>query len=52
MMCKKECIIAGTMAVTEEGMGSSSHVKALAFNRSKEMLFTVIADKLEVIYGW
>lgn len=52
MMCKNECVIAGSMAVIEERMRFSSHVKALAFDRSKDMLFTVIAEKVVVIYSW
>lgn len=45
----RECIIAGNIALTKEGMGSNSQVMTLALDRSMDMPFTVIGGKIEFI---
>lgn len=51
MMCKRQGISSGTMALTKEGIESNSQARALGLERSRDMLLIVIGEKLEVIGG-
>lgn len=49
MMCKRECIIAGNITLTKEGMGSNSQVMGIGLRQEHGYAIHVIEGKIELI---